>query len=332
MKTRDGKDHWGKNSACRDRRQGERMQSPEGCGPSARGPLRRMRAVTGCMAVWFALGLPTVSAKPVYSSGHTRSLGQYVASPVDLGATGPNYLPIYPACRALAANFNQFRNLSFASRNPRLSTKYPQFRRPHWTPMAWNRRLAKRIWIGHPGGCSPNDTGCESAWHFWLRQTKALREAGHPLLSRTTVDLLGNGQRETIVRLDHILPYKYVYEHHVPKSTLSYCPYIDVQMYMLSSPNPRLAKVFNSNLLFSWGWHVGWKRGGFMGPTDLIENTHDKKHPYYVLSWQRAGHHGDGVIGVAVLQWSAGDGWSPGYTGLPLCNIKWLAKRAGHAQ
>ncbi len=308
------------------------MQSPEGCGPSARGPLRRMRAVTGCMAVWFALGLPTVSAKPVYSSGHTRSLGQYVASPVDLGATGPNYLPIYPACRALAANFNQFRNLSFASRNPRLSTKYPQFRRPHWTPMAWNRRLAKRIWIGHPGGCSPNDTGCESAWHFWLRQTKALREAGHPLLSRTTVDLLGNGQRETIVRLDHILPYKYVYEHHVPKSTLSYCPYIDVQMYMLSSPNPRLAKVFNSNLLFSWGWHVGWKRGGFMGPTDLIENTHDKKHPYYVLSWQRAGHHGDGVIGVAVLQWSAGDGWSPGYTGLPLCNIKWLAKRAGHAQ
>lgn len=328
MKTRDGKDHGDKNSACWDR-----GRSLKGYGLLPLGPLRRMRAVTGCMAFLFVLCVPAVSAQPVHPSAHTRILGRYVASPVALGNSGPNgpsYLPLYPACRALAANFNQFRNVPFGSKNPRLSSKYPQFRRLHWTPMAWNGQLAKEVFTGCPQGVCKKGSGWGPVWRYWLHATRALRQAGKPVLWRTSIDLINNGRYETIIRLEHILPYTFVRGRFVPEPIPPYSPYIDSKLYMLPSPDPQVAKVFNGS--FMWGWHVGWKQGVFNWPTDLIENTQDKKYPYYILSWRRVGHRGDGVIGVGILQWS-GDGYGPpGYIPVPLCNIKWFAKRAGPAQ
>lgn len=328
MKTRDGKDHWGKNSAWWDLRDEARLIFEGGCDPWLEGPLRRMRAVTGSVALLFVLCVPVAFAKPAHPLAHHRILGWYTVAMVNLAGYG--LTPIAPACRALAANFNQFRTVPFASRNPRLSTKYPQFRRPHWTPMAWNRRLAKEIFTGCPRGDCKKGSGWGPVWRYWLKQTKVLRQAGKPVLWRTTVDLLGNGQRETIVRLEHILPYTFVYGRFVPEPIPPYSPYIDRKLYMLPSPNPQLAKVFNSNLLFSWGWRVGWKQGGFMGPTDLIENTHDKKHPYYVLSWRRVGHRGEGVIGVSVIK--RPDPPFYGYLPFPLCNIEWVTKGQRGAQ
>lgn len=245
-----------------------------------------------------------------------------MVSPVNLGFNAGGYFPLYPECRALAANLNQFRDVPFDSKNPRLSPKYPQFRRPHWTPMAWNPKLAQRV--GRMGPCLAYDRSCKPAWHWWLKKTEPLREAGKALLWRTTVDLLGNGQHETIIRLDHILPYNVVRGRFVPASAIPpYSPYLDDLLYMLPSPNPQVAKVFNN--LFTWGWKLGRKQGVFSGPTDLIKNTHDKNYPYYVLTWLRTGHRRDGVIGVGVITF-------PGATSYPLCTIKWIAKGGSHAQ
>lgn len=286
-----------------------------------------------CLIREYKQRIAALNARPAYApaahfpSSH-RILGRYTASPVNLGINAGGYVPLYSACRPLAANFNQFRDVPFDSKNPRLSPKYPRFRRPHWTPMAWNRKLAQRV--GGMGPCLANDPSCEPAWHWWLKKTKPLREAGKTLLWRTTVDLLGNGQHETIIRLDHILPYNIVRGRFVPPAAIPpYSPYLDDKLYMLPSPNPQLAEVFN--VLFSWGWQIGSKQGNFPWPTDIIENARDKKHPYYVLSWLRAGHRGDGLIGVGVIIPPPLPQFH-GYMSRPLCTIKWIATDGSHAQ
>lgn len=241
----------------------------------------------------------------------TQDLGHYTAYPVDAFVPKAIY-PASPGCKSLVKNFNQFGDVPFASANPRLSRRYPQFHRPHWTPVPWNRPLAKTVETGYPGGVCPKYAAsfCQRSWQGWLRNTRVLRREHIPLLWRTTVDLLGDGAHESLIRL----------RIHGDGPS-AYSPYIDSKLYMLPSPRPRMARGFNG--FFGWEWANV--------PTDIIGNTNDKQHPYYVLSWRRSAalalpsppYGTSGVIGVAALTKNPpGTPWAYHYA--PLGNIAWI--------
>lgn len=274
----------------------------------------------GCLAPCF----PAAQAQAAHPPAHTRILGQYVAYPVHDLATRVTH-PVYPGCKTLVKNFNQFRDVPFSSNNPRLSPRYPQFQRPHWTPLPWNRALAKAAETGCPGGiCPAHDASSgKGIWANWLRQTKASRRAHQPMLWRTTVDLLGNGEHETIICLRApFLGYVNGTPTSVPLPSSSSCPYIDSKLYMLPSPHPRMAQAFNG--FMGWGWaHV---------PTDIIRNTLDRKYPYYILGWEasrpqtvlsRPQYGIRGAIGVTALIKTAPGDQRP-YQYLSLGDIAWV--------
>ncbi len=119
--------------------------------------------------------------------------------------------------------------------------------------MAWDPKLAKRIYIGCTSkACVKKNL---PAWHYWLKYTKSLREAGKPLLWRARVDLLGDGRHETLILLTHNFPLDVVRGKIVPAPPRHpYCRYIDSVIYMLPKPHPRMAEAFNNGPMSGWGW------------------------------------------------------------------------------
>ena len=173
---------------------------------------------------------------------HAPIQGRWVAGPISLNAG--DVTPASAWCQRFTQNLNQFRTLPFNACSRRVSKKYPEFQRLRWTRIPWNRALVKKVFTV---GFYPNSPGYEQGWRHWLEQTRALRRAGKVHLWQTTVDLLGDGQQETLIRLDHstwggilirggqkvVLP--------VPP----YCRYYDSQLYLLPSPHTALAKTID---------------------------------------------------------------------------------------
>lgn len=105
-------------------------------------------------------------------------------------------------CHDYTRNLNQFRHLDFIEPNPRLSTKYPQFSRPHWEEIPLDLKVAEEVILsesGHPlwGG---DDSG-PRAWEDWLQWTEPLRASGKVRLWQTRIDIDGDGRLDTLVRL-----------------------------------------------------------------------------------------------------------------------------------
>ena len=281
----------------KDRRQGDR------------GPLG-IAIASAWAAVVLALCLPPVSAKALHahhSFSRTPILGRYVTRWVTVG---PNPFPPAPVCKVLVANFNQFRDVPFESNNPRLSPKYPQFRRPDWKPMAWDPQLGEMVYSGCPNKVCLR--AWMPGWRYWEKKTEPLRKADKTLLWRTRVDLLGDGRFETIILLTHFFPANWVRGKIVPVPVPKpYCRYIDSRLYMLPSPYPKMAEAFNN------GPRAGW---GVFG-TDLIQDAGNEATPYLSLAWTRS-VPGRG-IGVSVFMPNVGAG---GYFYNPLCNIRWIPR------
>ena len=225
------------------------------------------------MPRWVLVGLlvmaslPAVAADPG-SRVNTAVQGRWVAGPISLNQGG--VIPVGPFCRLFTRNLNQFQTLSFNTCSPRLSKRYSQLRRPHWTLIPWDRALARAV-VTTTAGPYPASS-YEQAWRDWLKETRVLRRAGAVRLWSTKIDLLGNGQFETLIRLDHVL-YKSIVIRGgrvVYQSRPPYCGYIDSQLYLLPSSAPTLAKAFN-------------QYAGSYG--DVL---YDKKSKGYVfLNWQR---------------------------------------------
>ena len=151
--------------------------------------------LTGLLAIVAS----SANASPHHARHHAAIQGRWVASPIP-GLNWSVFIPVAPWCERFTRNLNEFQTLSFNTCSPRLSKKYPELRRPRWTRIPWNRALAKKVFMV---GSSFNPPGYEQGWHHWLEQTRALRQAGKVHLWQTTADLLGNGQKETLIRLDH---------------------------------------------------------------------------------------------------------------------------------
>lgn len=171
-------------------------------------------------------------------------------------------------CKDFTANLNQFRNLDFATCNPRLSPKYPQLTRPAWKQIPFNMELAKTI-ITEP--ISPY---WKLGWERWLKSIKAARAAGDVKLWRLRADLLGDGHLETLVRLDH-----------TGLGEGPYCPYFDSKQLVLSGNGVHVDKFYTSGAI----------RQGL--GSDLIYDTATKQ--YYFVEWNSAmssAGHGEGAV------------------------------------
>lgn len=243
---------------------------------------------------------------PMSAKAPDKILGHYVAQRVPLNAGV--FVPLAAVCKTLVANFNEFRDVPFESDQPRFSPKYPQFRSV-WKPMAWNLKLAEKIYVGCTNEACVKRLKMESAWNFWLKYTEPLREAGEPLLWSAQVDLLGDGRHETLIRLTHTFSPDFIQGKTVPvPPSAPYSRYFDSLIYMLPSPYPKMAKAFNNGPPGS---------GLGIAVTDIIQNVGDKGFPYLVLAWSR------GQSGMGVSSFEVSQGPFP-YDFDPLCNIRWI--------
>ena len=238
-----------------------------------------------------------------------KILGRYIAQPVPLSAT--NFVPIAPVCKTLVANFNQFRDVPFESNHPRLSPKYPQFRRLNWKPMPWNRTLAEMAYSTCPNEACLKKHGWPKYLHYWEKKTAPLRKAGKILLWRVQVDLLGDGRHETLIRLTHYFPPPFFRNSKaVPVSPPKpYSLYIDSKIYMLPSPYPKMANTFNE----------GPGQGVGLFVTDIIQNVGNNNAPYLALAWSRD------RMGMGVGSFELSQSALP-YDFQPLCNVRWIPR------
>lgn len=183
-----------------------------------------------------------------------------------------------PACQPFTRNLNRFRNLEFDQCHPRLSDKFPEFSRPYqWDEIPFDLALAEkaikstRIGLGSDDSTKKyNEQVAEERWQQWLKGTDSLRAKGAVQMWRTKVDIDGDGQEETLLRM---LPggRDIVMESPPPLS----CDYNLGELYVIESTNPKVAEQFN--------WHAHG--------ADIIRYA-DNNH-YYVVEW---------------LPWSSSDG------------------------
>lgn len=176
-------------------------------------------------------------------------------------------------CPAFTANLNEFRDLAFDTCDPRLSPKYPQFSRPEWEEIPLDLALARKILIWNEE--SMRKAVVEESWQRWLKMTESDRAAGEVKLWRIKVDLLGDGNLDTLVRIDHAFD-----------ATRPSCSNFNSQQMITDIPDPQSAKLY----AFSH-FNNSIEVGG-----DMIYDAKSKR--YYLLRWNRYG--GAGGYGKAL--------------------------------
>ena len=256
---------------------------------------RQFRSIL-LLVIGMTIAVPAVGAARAKAHPTVPIQGRWVAGPIPLNHG--NAIGVNPWCRLYARNLNQFRTLSFSTCNARLSKKYPEFQRPHWTKIPWDRALAKKVFTVGP---YPHSPGYEQGWRHWLAQTRALRRAGKVHLWRASVDLLGNGQKETLIRLDHVSRSEVIRGGRVVGSRGPYCRHIDSKLYLLPSPDPTLARVFNTY-------------GGLFN--DVLYDT-ETKH-YFLLDWEHYPTPGK------FFRVAAGSIIVSAFNGTASCYINWI--------
>jgi len=206
-------------------------------------------------------------------------------------------------CKTFTNNLNEFRNIDFDTCDATLSPKYPQFSRPHWEEIPLDLELAKKIIIGDLKGKTKK--AIDEPWEAWLKDTESARAAGEVKMWRTRLDLLGNGELETLVRIDHGVRQ----DACEPPLKRPFCSYIDGKTYMLAAPNPMYIRSFNLN---------SFLRGG-----DIIYDSISKH--YYLLNWSRCPAGGAGMP-VPIIGATASVDVSTYYEyGIAIdCSIDWL--------
>lgn len=109
-------------------------------------------------------------------------------------------------CIDYARNLNQFRRLSFDDCSPRLSSKYPRFKKAHWKPYPFDLALAKLMIVG-PERADLTVTALKehaSTWERWLAVTADLRAKGKVKMWYAKVDMLGYHKIETVVKMNYV--------------------------------------------------------------------------------------------------------------------------------
>lgn len=167
-------------------------------------------------------------------------------------------------CMPFAKNLNQFRKLDFDTCHPRLSEKYPQYTRPEWEEIPFDMALAERVARGPRSGTNPEIN--ERNWRRWLDATASLRASEQLKMWRTRIDVDGDGNVETIVRLGHTYVDTYVADGKPFEQ--QNCPNLYSGFMMTESVNPEVKRNFNE---------------GNDSGSDIIYDRSVKR--YYLIRW-----------------------------------------------
>jgi hypothetical protein len=148
-------------------------------------------------------------------------------------------------------------------------------------------------------------------WENWLKATEAARAANEVKLWHIQVDLMKDGNLDTLVRLDHY--------QDIAKP---YCGFYESRQIIVNIPNPEISKWF------TYAHFDDFERLG----GDMIFDATTKR--YFMLHWNRYGRALGGgktlsdigasasVMVSGVNQWPGGGGvW-------PVCWIDWIS--VGH--
>jgi len=135
-----------------------------------------------------------------------------------------------PVCVPYTRNLNQFRRLDFDVCHPRLSEKYPEFTRPAWEEISFDLGVAETVIMNLAR--KPTGQG-DPFWTEWLKASAQLRMEGKLKLWRTRIDVDGDGQLETILRLDN--PFSTQYSQGGVSWTVEpdFCPYRHSALYRM---------------------------------------------------------------------------------------------------
>jgi len=253
-----------------------------------------MRAYeTRVMSLKLVISASEASPNDASNTGRTRDAkspaGEYV-----LRASVGGYKEF---CTTFTSNLNEFRNLDFNTCDARLSPKYLQFSRPQWEEIPLDMDMVNRILTNRPS----------IGFKRWLEVYKTALASNKVKLWRIQVDLLNDGNLDTMIRLDH-----------ASDGTQPYCSYFDSKQTIANIPEPEASKLYAYDR-----FNNDDRLGG-----DMIYDANTKR--YYLLNWNRyAGVRGGGLsfsdIGAtASVTVSVANSRTFG----PVCWIDWVA--AGH--
>lgn len=211
-----------------------------------------------------------------------------------------------PVCMAFTRNLNQFRKLAFDQCHPRLSDKFPEFSRPTWEEIPFDLKIAA---IGVKGLFRNQPARAEEKWQAWQQGVERFMHNGQARMWRTRIDLDGDGQEETLIRMDPApsgLPPRM--EHTPPSS----CDYNRGELVLTEAAHPEIVEAFN-------GYHRG---------TDLVRYTGHNR--YYLVEWNPFGPaYPETDIGATSGVILSQINWVGSLvTGGEICHIDWVP--AGH--
>lgn len=217
-------------------------------------------------------------------------------------------------CFDYVRNLNQFRRLSFDDCAPRLSKKYPRFKKAHWKPYPFDLTLAKRMIIG-PERADLTVAALKehaSTWGKWLAVTSDLRAKGKVKMWYANVDMLGYHKLETVVKMNYV--------RLDPRKPLpgSYCGKFYDALVMLGSSET--ANRFNL--------------GATIYTSDLLYD--EVRKIYYTTLWQHdaldpVGYRIGATGGVTISLYASNPAGQSPFGLADICHIVWVPKREHQA-
>jgi len=209
-----------------------------------------------------------------------------------------------PSCRPYTNNLNATASMDFAACHSRLTD--PRFGGTQWTEVPLDLRVAEKIVKGILPKVAPQRA--DPVWHQWLNETEAWRAHGKVKMWEARIDIDGNGELETVVRLTPAFTDRL--------SEDRYCLHTNAYIYLIEA-NKDLLENFN--------------RRGWIG--DLIRDN-DTGH-YLLIERSSNPAVGGGIWGRGSPTWlrNAAGGvavykvlptWGP----IAVCNIQWVPGQA----
>ncbi|MBK6639137.1 MAG: hypothetical protein IPG34_16660 [Rhodocyclaceae bacterium] len=184
------------------------------------------------------LGLLLSVAHAICAEGTTPApfKGEYILQRALFGAEDGGYL-----CERFKDNLNRYRKLDFDVCHPRMSDKF-DFSRPYqWEEIPFDLALAEKAiksstWseTAKPDMVAYHKQLSEKLWTVWLSKTAAVRAAGKARMWTTQIDIDGDSEPETILRMQPQGRYGFDPQ----QDDIYHCDYDRGELYVIGAKNP----------------------------------------------------------------------------------------------
>ena len=215
-------------------------------------------------------------------------------------------LALDSTCTAYRDNLNATAEADFSVCHSRLTAAHPRFARVEWTEVPLDLAIAKKIVLGIIPKVAPQKA--ETTWQKWLTDTEQWRLQAKASMWRARLDIDGNGEQETVVRLTPAFTNKL--------SKGDYCAYTNSYVQLLEA-NAQMLENFNSRSVIG----------------DLILDAETKRYLLVQRSSEPTIGSGIWLRGHPTWLKKASGGvaiykivptWGP----VAVCNIQWVPRAA----